>query len=773
MQIQKSFARYYAFLIFLCLSTGIAVPCHSQVSQVSRSNGIPEMTREGNADPALFVPLKFPWAGGMNSCQFCSIDLNLDGIGDLLIFDRHGNRKLTFINHGTPGSVDYTLSPEYERQLPDLHDWVITVDYDLDGKKDIFTYGSGGVRVFKNISDTSLKFRLVTGLLESFYYTGKVGILVTSVDYPALADIDNDGDLDLLTFFGLGAYVEYHRNMSVERYGNSDSLDYRLADPCWGKFKESEGGNRIILDAGCPYDESGSQVINGKLPMTNPRHTGSTLLATDLNGDGLKDLIIGDVDYPGLVALINGGTTDTAFMISQDTSFPSNSVPVRLFSFPAVSLIDIDNDGRDDLLISPFDPALYTSDNYNCVQFYKNTGTGVLPGYELQPGHLFRDEMMDFGSASHPVLYDFNGDGLQDLFVGNDGLYDSSYYKEAVLHSVYTSRVAYFKNIGTVNGAIFQYVTNDLAGISAMKLRGAFPAFGDLNGDGHPDMVIGNSDGTLIFFRNSGTGTPDPAFHAPVLNWQNIDIGEYSAPQLFDLDKDGDPDLVIGEQNGNINYYENTGSAENPEFSFVTDSLGKVNVTNYNISYSGFSTPCFSRLADGTTILLAGSDEGRLHLYDHIDQNLSGKFTERDTLFKWLSPTPGDSVFGWQTSPAIGHLSDHLRSDLITGNFAGGLNYVSKGTPAEIIPGTRELYSASPGSLTVHPNPADQAVNISLPGNKIPAPGSRLMILNLLGQKVADHPFAGTTTFSVSFLAPGIYIIIAGGARAKLVISRP
>ncbi len=371
-------------------------------------------------------PLKFPWAGGLNSCQFCAIDLNNDGIRDLLIFDRHGNRRLTFINHGQPGAVDYTFAPEYALLLPDLHDWVITADYNHDGKMDIFTYGLGGVRVFENISDTSLKFRLITGLLESFYYTGKVGILVTSVDYPALADIDNDGDLDLLTFFGLGSWVEYHQNLSMEKYGNSDSLDFRLADPCWGKFKESEGGNKITLNADCPYLDGRSAIYDSLSRSRQSRHTGSTMLAVDLNNDGLKDLILGDVDYPGLVALFNGGTYDTARMIAQDTAFPAYSTPVHLFSFPAVSLLDVDNDGLPDLLASPFDPALFNSDNYNCVWFYKNTGSVAQPHFELQPEQLFRNEMMDFGSASHPVLYDFDGDGLQDLFVGNDGYYAGS-----------------------------------------------------------------------------------------------------------------------------------------------------------------------------------------------------------------------------------------------------------------------------------------------------------------------------------------------------------
>jgi hypothetical protein len=224
---------------------------------------------EGLHDTTLISQLKFPWAGGLNSCQFCAIDLDLDGKNDLLIFDRHGNRKLTFINNGAPNMVDYNFAPAFSEKLPDLHDWLITADYNRDGRMDLFTYGMGGVRVFENVSDTVLKFRMVTSLLESYYYTGYVGILVTSVDYPVIADIDGDGDLDMLTFFGLGSYVEYHKNLSMEKFGTCDSLDFRLSDHCWGKFKESEGGNRITLNAGCPYENYQLPITNYQLPITN------------------------------------------------------------------------------------------------------------------------------------------------------------------------------------------------------------------------------------------------------------------------------------------------------------------------------------------------------------------------------------------------------------------------------------------------------------------------------------------------------------------------
>ncbi len=660
--------------------------------------------------------LKFPWAGGLNSCQVGEIDLNQDGIMDLVIFDRFGNRILPFIYNGPSGTFNYTYYPEYSGYFPDLHDWVQFRDYDHDGKNDIFTYSLGAMRVFRNVSDTVLKFQLITYQLTSFYYTGYVPILVTPVDFPAIEDIDGDGDLDILTFFGLGSYIEYHRNQSMEKYGNADSLDYLLADKCWGDIKESEGSNKITLNISCPYKYIPLPSSCNEGP---PKHTGSTLLATDLNGDGLKDLILGDIDFPDLISLINGGTVDSAHMISQDTLFPSGNVPVNLFSFDAACEADIDHDGIQDLVISPFDPTYYISENSKSAWYYRNYGTSDFPDFRFISPNIFQGDMIDAGTASYPVLYDFRRTGLQDLFIGNYGYYDSSWYYQGVLYSSFTSRIAYYRNEGTVDAPRFRLVTADFANLSSQHLKGIYPAFGDLDNDGRTDLVIGNSDGKLLYLRNTGTND-DLVFAAPVADWQGIDVGDFSSPQLFDLDKDGLKDLVIGEQKGNLNYYRNTGTAGNPAFTFVTDSLGKINVTNYNLSYNGFSTPCLFLDATGRTGLLVGSEEGVVHYYTDIDGNLSGKFTESDSLWTLVSSDSFTIKCGWRTSPAIAHLGDPQKLDLLVGNFSGGVNYFSGKIQPQVYTDINDKIPSSQQHVIVYPNPADDSFSILLKDKTTP-----------------------------------------------------
>ena len=164
-------------------------------------------------------PLLFPWAGGMNFCQFSDIDLDQDGILDLFVFDRSGNRITTYINNGTANQVDYVLAPEYVSKFPLMHDWALLRDYNCDGKMDIFTCTVAGFSLYKNTSTltTGLQFQLEKSIVNtnrspnSSNFIGN--LFVSAVDLPAIRDIDGDGDLDILTFENGGNKVEFHQKL--------------------------------------------------------------------------------------------------------------------------------------------------------------------------------------------------------------------------------------------------------------------------------------------------------------------------------------------------------------------------------------------------------------------------------------------------------------------------------------------------------------------------------------------------------------------------------
>jgi hypothetical protein len=492
----------------------------------------------------------------------------------------------------------------------------------------------------------------------------------------------------------------------------------------------------------------------------NPKHTGSTFLVTDLNGDGLRDAVLGDIDFPNLVALYNGGTADSAVMTSQDTLFPGDDRPVWLFSFPSAQMIDPDNDGIEDLVVSPFDPNLVIAENTRSAWYYKNTGTHSIPDFQFVTDRFFQEEMIDAGTNSYPVIYDLDGDGLLDLIIGNWGYYDSSWYDQGILRSSYTSKISWYRNTGTATAPLFTLATDDLGNLFSFHLKGLYPAFGDLDGDGDADMLAGNSEGTLLFLLNTaGPGKP-PVFSSPVFNYQNIDAGNFSAPQLFDLDGDGLTDLVIGEQKGNLNYYRNTGSFQQPQFTYVTDSLGKVNVTNYNISYDGYSTPCFFAGPDGSTQLLVGSEEGIVHYYRNIDGNLGGTFTPSDSLYRLFSDTPEEVRCGWRTVPAVAHLSDPDFLDLVVGNYSGGLNYFTNRAEPGVNPFiAEEKWNAAP-FFKVFPNPADSFITIAADGTGVHG-NIRVILFNSLGEvvKEQEYSFSITVKLSLAGLQDGFYFL--------------
>jgi hypothetical protein len=741
---------YFIWVLFLVLLN------HFAISQ-----------RSGNAFEVkglLAEAFKTPFGGGMNACQFGAIDLNIDGIDDLVVFDRQGNRIMPYINGGTAGTIDYTLAPEYVEELPELFHWVIFADYNMDGKADIFTYNPQfpGIIVYKNTSVNELRFELVVyPYLTSWYGSGYVNILVTYADYPGISDIDGDGDLDILTFWALGSFVEMHKNLSMEMYGNADSLIYERTTSCWGNFAENEESNTLYLDT-C----FGVKISGLDLSGERERHTGSTLLLRDLNNDNTKDLLLGDVDYPQLVYLLNDGTTEDAHISSYNLTFPNEDYPSWIYSMPAAAMIDVNNDGADDLLVSPFDPNPFINQNFNSVWMYRNDGSNEIPEFTFRTKRFLQADMIDVGSGAYPTFADINLDGLQELIIGNYGYYQSSWYDEyMILHTDNQSRMSLFLNDGLAEKPAWSYTTDNFGLIAEMNILGTYPSLGDVDSDEDADMIVGRDDGTLLFYRNcSCLGNPDD-FQLEEENYMGIDVGDFSTPFLYDIDEDGLIDLIIGERGGNLNFYKNTGDINEPNFTFVTDSLGGVLVTDFNVSWDGYSTPYVFRAQDGLLRIISGSEQGDIYYYTDIEGNLIGDFERSDDLWTLIDSVEFNISGGYRTAAAIADLNADGYLDMAVGNFSGGLNLYSNGLDPIVNMDITDHGEGPGGSLRIYPNPASTNINIMAELADENATGI-LQIINMQGIMLYEAGCKLNVNFplSVGNLTNGVYICILRSA---------
>ena len=608
--------------------------------------------------------LAFPWAGGLNACQFGRMDLDGDGKKDLLVFDRHGNRLSCFLNRGETGEINYVYAPEYAQRFPKLTDWAIFADYDGDGREDIFTYSKGwaGMKVYRNISSEQIDFELVVfPYLTSWQGGGEVNLIATNADYPAIVDLDGDGDLDILTFGVLGTFIEKHRNLSMERYGTRDSLVFEKTDYCWGRVAESEEDNEMYLDT-CLFGKS--LIVN----RDDFRHRGATFAVRDLTGNGLPDLLLADVDYPNLIFLKNGGTTENALMVSQETDFPPNE-PVNLPSMPVPFFTDIDNDGVDDLLVSPFDPNPMACEGQNSVWLYLNKGTNQTPDFQLETKSFLQEQMIDVGKGAYPVFSDWDGDGLTDLTVRD-----------------FIGQKTLFKNVGTPLQPVFERI-----------------------------------------------------------NINPSDSLEWSAQCYFDVDQDGQLDLVEGNVNGKLSFYK----GQSGDYELVTDYWGAVDVRDYSSSYYGYSVPILFYYQN-QLLLCVGSEQGRLFLFRVTDEAV---FEEVSSLWEEICPVMPEA-FGMHSAAAVADLNGDGILEIAVGNFAGGLQLFNGNVTVN-----QGVEDNTENSFNVFPNPTKGSVTIE--GN------GRLTIANMLGQTIITKEIHGKETVA---LPRGLWFVKLDNSVRKIVV---
>lgn len=683
--------------------------------------------------------LTLPWAGGLNSSQVNTIDLDQDGKDDLAIFDRTANKIFTFINSGNK----YVYNPEYESLFPSTIDqWVLLRDFNCDGRKDLFTSDPAGISVFVNTTQKGQNVRWRPfnpgHPLLTIGFNGSINLKVNATDIPAIDDIDDDGDLDILValFAGAGT-IEYHRNMSIENTGRCDSMQFVRVTTEWGNFEECSCGRFAFGGIDC------SQVPDGR----TLHDEGKSMLTLDLTNDGLRDLIFSEEDCTSLYLLPNEGTINNAQM-NKSGIFPDSNPATLLF--PAGFYEDMDFDGVKDLLVSSNVSASVATamDLSNSNWLYKNIGTTKSPQLSLQKTNWLQDQMIDVGSYASPAFADFDNDGDQDLFVSYWAGVDT------------TASIFLYENIGSYNNPSFKYITNDYLQFLSFGFFNVKIQFFDFNADGKLDLVFTGTDKKnyethLYILKNKNNQVFD--FSDQVPEEISFSFDQPDNILIQDINRDGLPDILIGKTNGSLQYWNNIGSAHVPRFYLANPGYSGVT--------SSFTRYCvFPRItdldSDGKQDLLIGN-KGTVVAFRDFRSGSS----VADTLMMYnsIKQISENRKLGNQLALATADLYSNGSPVLATGLITGGIYMLRSDS----------VFSERPeNEVLIWPNPAGQGQQINIRTTH----DAHVDFFNVLGQRISDTITVAKDEHTLvdQVLSSGLYFVKvswSGGSKTvKLVV---
>jgi hypothetical protein len=431
-------------------------------------------------------------------------DFNGDGNPDLVVYNGL-NQTLMMLGNG-----DGTFKPASTIAFQ-----VMAVgDFNGDGKLDLVVTGTPiGIMLGKgdgtfqnpvNSSGTSSQIPYSGAVAADFNGDGKLDVATGNVSGGVFVLLgDGAGKLSAPTTFGSNKWLAFPNQIAAVDLNGDRKLDLVALDGEGDKVTVLLGNGNGTFQTGSSY------TLNSAVALT-----ANSLLVTDLNGDGIPDMVVthetGSLLHavPGTISVFTG-IGDGTFQTSVDYN-PTGQVNY------SVAAADFNGDGFPDLVFVSQSPQ--SAPTQVGLMFGTATGTFSTP-LLYNTGVSNPIGAPQFGPQ---VLADFNGDGILDLAVlsnpvGANPLANGNNLLIALGNGDGTFQPP--TTYQTANGALWMSV-------------------GDFNNDGKPDLVVANGFAqTVIVFLNNGDGTFQPPKSTTALL--------ASLPVVGDFNGDGNLDVVF------------------------------------------------------------------------------------------------------------------------------------------------------------------------------------------------------------------------------------
>lgn len=505
-------------------------------------------------------------------------------------------------------------------------------DIDGDGDLDFFIgMWDGTVMFFKNIGNaTSPKFEFIT---EKFGNINVRGTMKKGYAAPEFVDIDNDGDYDCFVGDYVGK-VHFYKNEGTAQSCSFALVDTHLVGPdsLWrhsnlafcdiDKDKDYDmwvgderGRLAFYQNTGRPDSFYFTLVTDTFCcpPGYGYKQIDPTLV--DIDNDNDYDLFYGEMKGR-LVYWRNIGDS-----VNYNFEHVTDSLCPYSYNRGGGVFADIDSDGLFDLFWGG-------KDGLNL--FFRNEGTPETPQFKLVTSHYL---YIDFGTHSAPTFCDIDGDKDIDMFVGADDM------EAQTAGAADYGRVFLCRNVGSTTHPKWVYDRREFSNITTPNYPA--PAFVDIDSDKDMDLFIGTSKGKLIFWRNAGNPS-QPDMIEEDKNFANINVEEASKPTFGDIDNDEDYDLIVGNSKGKILLFKNKGTPTNPQF----DSLPDTCIDSVNL----YVAPILGDVdLDNDLDIMAGFNRGCLRFYKNEGDSTNPNWVVVDSsiydtmnVHRLSTPTLGD-----------------------------------------------------------------------------------------------------------------------------------